>query len=291
MESIERAVRDVLRKVSEHRRLYEKNEEAVKQHLIGEIFQALGWDWGNPKEVRPEERTEEGRADYALILNNRVVAFIEAKNLSVNVLKNDKPLRQLGRYCFFQGVKYGILTNGIGWIVIKSFEEGSRLEDRVILSIDLENEAIERSAFKLSLLSKNKVEKLEGLSALLKALEVSFEGLKRAGFKEEVIINYLQRASTKVTVVTLDKLRKDETPKALYVYDNGWKVLPLTEKSLKGVLLSLLLYLAEKTEGNEREEIKRAYEYLKKLPLETEKILKLLREIENEKGIKIAVEI
>jgi len=41
--------------VNEHRGLYERNGEAVKQHLIGEIFQALGWKWDNPKEVRPEE--------------------------------------------------------------------------------------------------------------------------------------------------------------------------------------------------------------------------------------------
>lgn len=77
------------------------------------------------------------------------------------------------------------------------------------------SETVERGAFKLGLLSKNRVEKLERLSALLKALEVSFEELKRDGFKEEVIINYLQRASAKVTVVTLDKLRGNEVPKTL----------------------------------------------------------------------------
>jgi len=127
---------------------------------------------GQSKRSAPRRRTEEGRADYALILNDRVVAFVEAKNLSVNVLKKDRPLRQLGRYCFNHGVKYGILTNGIVWVVIKAFEEGSRLEDRIILSVDVENEPIERTVLKLSLLSKSKMEKLERFTILFKSFRI-----------------------------------------------------------------------------------------------------------------------
>ncbi|AHF79919.1 type I restriction enzyme HsdR N-terminal domain-containing protein [Thermococcus paralvinellae] len=289
MNRIERAVLDVLKKVSEHRGLYERNEEAVKQHLIGEIFQALGWEWDNPKEVRPEERTEEGRADYALILNDRVVAFVEAKNLSVNVLKKDKPLRQLGRYCFNHGVKYGILTNGILWVVIKAFEEGSRLEDRIILSVDVENEPIERTVLKLSLLSKSKIEKLERFTTLLRALEFSFDELKKEGISERKLIEFL--TASKKRLLTLDKIKGNEFPKALYVYDDGWKMVPLVERSIKGVLLSLLLYLSERSEGEEKAQIKKAYAYLKEIPIDTEKILRLLREIERDKGIRVGIEI
>ncbi|NJE13032.1 type I restriction enzyme HsdR N-terminal domain-containing protein [Thermococcus sp. LS2] len=289
MDKIENAVLDVLKKVNEHRGLYERNEEAVKQHLIGEIFQALGWEWDNPREVRPEERTEEGRADYALILDDRVVAFVEAKNLSVNVLKKDKPLRQLGRYCFNHGVKYGILTNGVAWVVIKAFEEGSRLEDRIILSVDIENEPLERVTLKLSLLSKGKIDKLERFATLLRALELSFDELKKEGISERKLIEFL--TASKKRLLTLDKIKGDEFPRALYVYDNGWKMVPLIERSIKGVLLSLLLYLSEKSKGEEKAQIKKAYAYLKEIPLDTEKILRLLREIEKEKGIRIGIEL
>ncbi|NJE08667.1 restriction endonuclease [Thermococcus sp. M39] len=289
MDKIENAVLDVLKKVNEHRGLYERNEEAVKQHLIGEIFQALGWEWDNPREVRPEERTEEGRADYALILDDRVVAFVEAKNLSVNVLKKDKPLRQLGRYCFNHGVKYGILTNGVAWVVIKAFEEGSRLEDRIILSVDIENEPLERVTLKLSLLSKGKIDKLERFATLLRALELSFDELKKEGISERKLIEFL--TASKKRLLTLDKIRGDEFPRALYVYDDGWKMVPLIERSIKGVLLSLLLYLSEKSEGEEKAQIKKAYAYLKEIPIDTEKILRLLREIEKEKGIRIGIEL
>ncbi len=289
MDKVERAILDVLKKVNEHRRLYERNEEAVKQHLIGEIFQALGWEWDNPKEVRPEERTEEGRADYALITGDRVVAFIEAKNLSINVLKKEKPLRQLGRYCFNNGVKYGILTNGVAWVVIKAFEEGSRLEDRIILSVDIENEPIERTTLKLSLLSKSRIEKLERFAALLRALEFSFDELKREGISERKLIEFL--TASKRRLLTLEKLRGDELPRALYLYDDGWRIVPLVERSIKGVLLSLLLYLSERSEGEEKAQIKKAYAYLKEMPIDTQKILRLLHEIEKEKGIRIGIEI
>ena len=161
MEELRRAIERVRRRITSHRKLYEKNEEAVKQHLIGEIFQALGWDWSNPEEVRPEERTEDGRADYALVMNGSVFAYVEAKNLGVNVLKRDEPLRQLARYCFNSGVKYGILTNGAVWIAIKAFEEGSSLRDRMLVSTDLLSEPVERTALKLSLLSKSRIAEIK----------------------------------------------------------------------------------------------------------------------------------
>ncbi|WP_365950004.1 hypothetical protein [Thermococcus sp.] len=44
MDELRSAVLRVSRRMRAHRDLYEKNEEAVKQHIIGEIFQALGWD-------------------------------------------------------------------------------------------------------------------------------------------------------------------------------------------------------------------------------------------------------
>ncbi|USS40555.1 type I restriction endonuclease [Thermococcus aggregans] len=290
MFEIQKAIISTLKKVREHRLLYERNEEAVKQHLIGEIFQALGWDWEDPKEVRPEERTEEGRADYALVLDGKVVAYLEAKNLSVNVLRSEKPLRQLAKYCFSQGVKYGILTNGIQWKIVKAFEENSTLEDRVLLKIDLFNEPIEKSSLKLSFLSKDKIASLEEYASQLKAFAWGFEMLRTKGYSRETLISYLT-STIKPSFFLLEHLNGNEIPQALYVYDSEWKVLPLIEKSMKGVLLSLLLYLAEKAEGKEKTELIEAYRHLRGVRLDREKILFLLKGLEKEKGIKIGIEI
>lgn len=290
MLEIQRAVISVLKKVREHRLLYERNEEAVKQHLIGEIFKALGWNWENPKEVRPEERTEEGRADYALVIHDKVVAYLEAKNLSVNVLRSEKPLRQLAKYCFSHGVKYGILTNGIQWKVVKSFEENSTLEERVLLKIDLFNEPFEKSSLKLSFLSKEKITSLEEYVSYLKAFDWGFEMLKARGYSRDYLLSYLQ-STIRPGFFLLEHLSGDEIPQALYVYDNGWKLVPLIEKSMKGVLLSLLLYLAERAEGKEKTELLEAYRHLRGVPLDGEKIMFLLKGLEKEKGIKVGIEI
>ncbi len=289
MHVLEDTIKEILLKIHTHRELYVRNEEAVKQHLIGHIFRTLGWEWDNPFEVRPEEKTEDGRADYALILDGKVFAYVEAKNLGINIVKNEKPLRQLGRYCFNTGVKYGILTNGAIWVVLKAFEEGSRLADRILLKINLEHEPPERSALKISLLSKDKIHEVEKLSTLLKAFELSFDGLRRAGFSDDVLIDYLRAGRS--NFISVDKLTGLETPKTVYVNDNGWKAIPLSEQSLRGVLLAVLMYLYNRKEGSEKEEIRQVYEHLRRIQLEPSQILSLLKTLEEEESINIAVEL
>ncbi|CAD5244302.1 type I restriction endonuclease [Thermococcus camini] len=290
MEGLTKAVASVRRKIRSHRELYAKNEEAVKQHLIGEIFQALGWDWNNPEEVRPEERTEDGRADYALILNGGVFAYVEAKNLGVNIITRDEPLRQLARYCFNSGVKYGILTNGAVWIVVKAFEEGSRLRDRVLVTVNIEEEPLEKAVLKLSILSKSRITEMERIASLLRALELSFLGLRQEGYSEDMLIEYLTSREG-MNTVPVGELRGDETPKAAYVYDGGWKFLPLQERSIKGVLLSVLLYLEKRARGYEREEVRRAYEHIRRMSLSPETALDVLKKLEEEEKLRISVEI
>ncbi|ANF23427.1 type I restriction enzyme HsdR N-terminal domain-containing protein [Thermococcus piezophilus] len=290
MEELRKAIISVARKVRAHRSLYEKNEEAVKQHLIGEIFQALGWDWNNPEEVRPEERTEDGRADYALILDGNVFAYVEAKNLGVNILKNDKPLRQLGRYCFNSGVRYGILTNGAVWIALKAFEEGSRLSDRILLITNIEEESLNKLVLKLSLLSKSRIWDIERLTSLLKALELSFAGLRKEGYSEEMLIEYLTSKGG-TNLVPVEDLTGTEAPKAAYVYDNGWKLLPLPERSIKGVLLAVLLYMEKNSHGPQKEEIRKAYEHIRAMTISPRTALEILKKLEEEERLRISVEL
>jgi len=287
---LERAVLNVMSRTGMHRKLYERNEEAVKQHLIGEIMGALGWDWNNPEEVRPEERTEDGRADYALLLNGEIVAFLEAKNLSVNVIKRDEPLRQLARYCFSRGVKYGILTNGAKWVVVKAFAEGTSLRDRVLFTVDLEEEPLERVLVKLSLLSKERITKLERLSSLLSALEIAYKSLLNEGFDGGTLVNYLL-ARGKPSIIPIGKLSGVERPRTVYVYENGWKPLPLGEKSLKGALMAVLDYLEARASGVKREELRKVKEVLSAMDLPPEKVVQLLIGIEKDEGIKLGVEV
>ncbi|NJE47885.1 restriction endonuclease, partial [Thermococcus sp. GR7] len=76
-----------------------------------------------------------------------------------------------------------------------------------------------------------------------------------------------------------------------YVYDNGWKLLPLPERTMKGVLLSVLLYMGKKTFGDEKKEIMAAYEQLKRIPLEQKKAREILVKLEEEEKLNISVEL
>jgi predicted type IV restriction endonuclease len=289
MPELESAVLTVMSRIGKHRSLYEKNEEAVKQHLIGEIMSALGWKWNNPEEVRPEERTEDGRADYALFLNGETVAFLEAKNLGVNVLRRDEPLRQLAKYCFSRGVKYGILSNGAVWIALKAFAEGTSLKDRILFVVNLEEEPLERSVLKLSLLSKENLPRVEKLATLLKAFEVAYSALISEGFSGESIIRYLQAKGP--ALVPISALSGGEAVRALYVYEGGWKPVPLGDRSLKGVLIALLDYLEARSTGSKAEEVRKVKKFLSGADIPDEKILAILRGVQEEEGVKLAVEL
>jgi len=89
----------------------------------------------------------------------------------------------------------------------------------------------------------------------------------------------------------VDKLTGVETPKAAYINENGWKALPLGEQSLRGVVLAVLMYLYSRKEGAEKEEIKRVYEHLRRIHLKPSQMLSLLKTIEEEEGMDIAVEL
>jgi len=137
------------------------NEESTKQHLILPILLALGWDVFNPDEVMPETHTEEGRPDYALMINGRTVAFLEAKGVKEKIFTggrlNPRHARQLARYCFDRGIRLGILTNGIQWALINAFEDYKSVEERVVLAVDLMGQSTEEAVKRLRWLSKENI--------------------------------------------------------------------------------------------------------------------------------------
>lgn len=160
--SLEAVIREVREKADSYASLYQSNEEATKQHLILPILSALGWDIFSP-EVLPEERVRGPsgyyRVDYSLQTRDKVVAYIEAKSLGVNVFADRGALHQLVHYCAVKGVDIGILTNGIQWVVIKAYESGKSLDERIILKIDIKSMDTHSVIEKLRYLTKENIEK------------------------------------------------------------------------------------------------------------------------------------
>ncbi|NJE85147.1 hypothetical protein E3E23_04795 [Thermococcus sp. CX2] len=184
------AIKDTISRASKYKRLYMKNEEAVKQQLFLPLLEALGWDTKNPSEVVPEDKTEMGRADYALKIRGKTIAYVEVKKLEINIFTNKKPLQQLGSYCYARGVRYGILTNGVQWLLMKAYEEGKDINERILFQINLEEEELELVLHKMTLLDKNRLPYAEEILMLLKSLKSILESLESKGIPRETAIKF-----------------------------------------------------------------------------------------------------
>lgn len=103
--------------LSDHERR-QKNEAEVRQQFINPLLRALGWDT-TTDQVRPEQRTLSGHADYALSLNGREQLFIEAKKFAedldgerrINSTTTQSYVEQAIDYAWHQRCDWAVLTN------------------------------------------------------------------------------------------------------------------------------------------------------------------------------------
>ena len=162
-EELKGYIEAIRNRIEKHRDIYNKNESAVRDHLVKPIFKPLGWDTENPEEVLPEEPTEEGHPDYSFSVDNRKILLVETKNLSVDVKKINS-VRQLARYAFGVGVDFGILTNGRNWLLLKAYESGTTVSERIVWEIDVIEDNIEKILVRFGTISKDNVKNLSELA-------------------------------------------------------------------------------------------------------------------------------
>lgn len=163
-------------KVNVFRGVYERNEEAVRIQIVNPILSSVGWDPADPTKVLHNDSTDEGIPDYTLIRDGKTWLFIEAKNLSTDV-SNERVLRQLGRYSFGEGTLYGVLTNGMVWVLIRSFESGTTFPDRIIWQANLEKDSPHFLIRKLSTISYENIVQIDWLVEQDNLLESVYENI------------------------------------------------------------------------------------------------------------------
>ena len=198
---LEATLKMAVERMRNYRRFYEQNEMAVRDQIINPILRGLGWDPESPEEVLPNVSTDEGIPDYTLMKNEKKVLFIEAKKLSVDVEQREA-IRQLAKYCFSEGMKYGVLTNGAVWILFRAFQEGTTITEQIVWKTDIESDELSASTRRLKTISKENIEDIENLikklqildeiwqslvnepSELIRGLIPVFEGLIREGYPD-----------------------------------------------------------------------------------------------------------
>ncbi len=100
--------------------------------------------------------------------------IVEAKNLSVD-LQNKNIIDQLANYCFKSGIDFGILSNGIKWLLFKTFEKNPK--DRIIWEIDLEADKIEFVAKSLMSFDYQNIDTLDTLLKKSKLLDQAWKSI------------------------------------------------------------------------------------------------------------------
>lgn len=176
MNNLNEVLAQIVERIKKNRSLYEQNEMAVRNQIINPILKSLGWNPEEPEDVQPNVSTEEGVPDYSLIKNGKRILFVEAKKLGVDIEQREV-VRQLAKYSFSEGTKYGVLTNGAVWVLIRSFEEGTTLTERIVWKTDLENEERPMVLRKITTLSKTNIEHIEVLVKKVQILDEIWQSL------------------------------------------------------------------------------------------------------------------
>ena len=109
------------------------DESATKQGVVLNLLSLAGWNTFDVSQVVPEYRVGNRRVDYALRPGSPNAVFIEVKRPGENLERHQQ---QLLEYCFQEGVKLAVLTNGRTWWLYLPLQSGN-WEQRRFLTIDL----------------------------------------------------------------------------------------------------------------------------------------------------------
>ena len=117
------------------------NEEATKTALVLPFFAALGYDFTNFDEVRPEfdadwADSKGWKADYALMSDEKPVVVVECKPVSNDL---EKVTPQLGRYFHPTDASIGLMTNGIVYKFYTDQDKKNIMDENPFWVLDLEN--------------------------------------------------------------------------------------------------------------------------------------------------------
>lgn len=176
----------------------QKDESKVRQHYINPLLRALGWDT-TTDQVKPEQRTLVGRADYALRLNGREQFFIETKAFTKSLDGSRRVDSDTEQSYIEQAIDYA-WHQGCDWAVLTNFKE-IRLYFTHVNKDSLEKGLV----FKLSVDDYLSDEGLENLLTLSKSAvdNGSLDRLERARERDTVteeILNVLSESRRRLTL-------------------------------------------------------------------------------------------
>jgi len=167
------------------------NEQNTKVKIIQPFIQnVLGWDIFSDVEL--EYPVTMGstikNVDYAMILEETPVVFIEAKGCDSNI--SDKDKSQLKSYMRQQGVDWGLLTNGKVFEILKRKKDLSHPEEVSLGKIHLDN--LKNKLNILKVLSSESIKSGES-EKFAKNIESRKKSVKKLKEKKEDLVNKITK--------------------------------------------------------------------------------------------------
>lgn len=178
------------------------SEANTKRRIIEPLLEILGWDTCS-NEVVLEYPVKIGSTtryvDYALMLENKPVVFVEAKAFDVTLSYDDSA--QIISYGRIEDVQWVILTNGRNLKVFDT-EEGKNEDECLVIEIDLKESPMR--ADYLILLSRESI--LSGeIEAAAKRLAATKNAIFNLKQKQQEIAKDFKKALLKVTGTETEK--------------------------------------------------------------------------------------
>lgn len=132
---------EVLReRAQRHRAILSASEAQTRYSLIDPLLRALGWDTEDPAQVRVEDPTGAGKADYSLLLptgeTHETHVYVEAKRLGHSL---DEGLAQGITYCVSKGTPYFAVTDGMIWKIYDAYKRAP-MEEKMVTEWDIAKE-------------------------------------------------------------------------------------------------------------------------------------------------------
>ena len=134
LDDLKETIEMLRERIQAHRPYLEGYETRTRQALIDPMLRALGWDVEDPNSVELEYGIRRKWADYALMVNEKPIAVIEAKALGTPL--NDDEKMQALNYANMDGIDYMAVTNGDHWQMFDVFKRG-QLDDRILMEFQL----------------------------------------------------------------------------------------------------------------------------------------------------------
>jgi len=160
-------------------------EEATKTSMIMPFFQLLGYDIFNPLEFVPEYTADVGtkkkeKVDYAIIIDDAPLIFVECKSCHENLNKHSS---QLIRYFnTTPEARFAILTNGIVYKFFTDLENANLMDKTPFLTVDL----LDLKERDVAELKKFRKEALDIDNILSSAENLKFTRLVKEWFAQEL---------------------------------------------------------------------------------------------------------